>query len=75
MQNGGWIACTYLRKESIRIRDLFVGHGSDGRWHYSTFHFCLGKVILRTESQSESLDTFAKTNVLPHLSGHSDQSH
>ena len=44
-QNGEWIVCENLctkeQKTTIR-KDIFIGRGSDGRWYYSTFHFCVG---------------------------------
>src|SRR5688572_26832439 len=44
MKNNDWIVCRNIcSKEDARVHDLFIGHGSDGKWYYSTFHFCKGK--------------------------------
>ena len=40
-RKGEWLAYANIcRKEDRRIQDLFLARGSDGRWYYSTFHFC-----------------------------------
>jgi hypothetical protein len=60
MANGDWIACRSICiKEKQRIPDLFIGLGSDGRWYYSTFHFCIGKVNLLGQRQPKDLAAFA----------------
>ena len=74
MKNGDWIACqSTCSKEDPRIHDLFIGHGSDERWYYSTFHFCRGKVVLRVEGHPpESLAGFADAYWLVPFDGRSD---
>ena len=74
MNNGDWIACESIcSKEDPRIHDLFIGRGSDGRWYYSTFHFCRGKVVLRVEGHPpESLAGFADAYWLVPFDGQSD---
>jgi hypothetical protein len=74
MQNGDWLAYANIcQKEDSRIRDLFLGRGSDGRWYYSTYHFCIGMVVLRMEEQSDDLAAFSKTYYLRQFDGHSDE--
>ena len=60
MKNGDWIACESIcSKEDSRIHDLFLGRGSDGKWYYSTFHFCRGRHVLHMEQwQPASLAQF-----------------
>ena len=74
MKNGDWIACQNIcSKEDGRIHDLFIGHGSDGKWYYSTFHFCRGKVVLRMEDrQPDSLAQFVDAYWLAPFDGQSD---
>ena len=73
MRNGDWIACESIcRKENSRIHDLFIGRGSDGKWYYSTFHFCSGKIVLHAEEQAESLARFADAYWLVPFDGRSD---
>lgn len=74
MRNGDWLAYANIcQKEDHRIQDLFLGRGSDGRWFYSTYHFCKGMVVLRMEEQSDDLAAFAKTYYLLPFDGHSDE--
>jgi hypothetical protein len=74
MRNGDWLAYANIcQKENSRIQDLFLGRGSDGRWYYSTYHFCIGMVVLRMEEQSDDLAAFAKAYYLRSFDGHSDE--
>jgi hypothetical protein len=74
MRNGDWLTYANIcQKEDSRIRDLFLARGSDGRWYYSTYHFCIGMVVLRMEKQSDDLSAFAKTYHLRQFDGHSDE--
>jgi hypothetical protein len=73
MSNGEWIAyANVCSKENWLIDDLFIGKGSDGRWYYSTYHFCIGMVSLSGDDQSESLTNFAHYYFLVPFDGHSD---
>ena len=74
MRNGDWLAYANIcQKQDSRIRDLFFGRGSDGRWYYSTYHFCIGMLVLRMEEQSDDLAAFSKTYYLRQFDGHSDE--
>jgi hypothetical protein len=74
MQNGDWIAYSNIcQKEERRIRDLFLGRGSDGQWYYSTYHFCKGMIVLRMDEQSENLPEFARKYHLRTFDGRSDE--
>jgi hypothetical protein len=74
MRNGDWLTYrSVCQKEKRRIADLFIGRGSDGRWYYSTFHFCIGMLDLKMEDQSEDLPAFVKAYYLASFDGHSDQ--
>jgi hypothetical protein len=74
MKNGDWILyrsiCT---KQDRRIHDIFIGRASDGKWYYSTYHFCIGLVTLMMMDQSENLPEFLKTYYLREFDGHSDK--
>jgi len=72
-RNGDWLAYANIcRKEDRRIQDLFLARGSDGRWYYSTYHFCIGMVVLRMDEQPEDLVEFTKTYFLRTFDGQSD---
>jgi hypothetical protein len=72
-RRGEWLAyANVCRKESAHIHDLFLARGSDGRWYYSTYHFCIGMIVLRVEEQPEDLAGFAKTYFVRTFDGQSD---
>jgi len=70
MANGDWIVydniCT---KSDWRIADIFIGHASDGKWYYSTFHFCIGAIVLRLQGRPADLATFVKEYYLSEFTG------
>jgi hypothetical protein len=73
MANGEWIICQNIcNKSDWRIKDLFIGRGSDGKWYYSTFHFCIGKMVLGIEPQPQSLEHFIRAFWLEEFDGRSD---
>jgi len=73
MKNGDWIAyASICGKEDPRIPDLFIGRGSDGKWYFSTFHFCRQMIVLRDDEQPESLEQFADWYYLEEFDGRSD---
>ena len=72
-RKGEWLAyANSCQKQDGRIPDIFVARGSDGRWYYSTYHFCVGMVVLRMDEQPEDLATFAKAYFLQTFDGQSD---
>jgi len=74
MKNGDWIAyASRCGKEDWRIRDIFIGRASDGKWYYSTFHFCRGMLTLRVEDRPESLAKFITAYSLREFDGLSDE--
>ncbi len=74
MRNGDWIVCENIcRTENDRIHDLFIGRGSDGRWYYSTFHFCINRIMLVNARQPDSLAQFADGYWLAPFDGRSDE--
>ena len=74
MQNGDWLACRNVcSKEKQHIRDLFIARGSDGKWYYSTYHFCIGMLVLRMDGQPKSLSKFVQNYSLKEFDGQSDK--
>jgi hypothetical protein len=76
MKNGDWIAYEGIcSKQDPRIHDLFIGRGSDGKWYYSTFHFCIRMTVLRVmeEWQPDSLAQFVDAYLLVPFDGRSDE--
>lgn len=75
MKNGDWIVYSNIcRKQNLRIPDLFIGRGSDGKWYYSTFHFCVGAItLLMSDSRPASLGQFVDWYYLEGFDGRSDK--
>jgi hypothetical protein len=75
MTNGQWMAFRNIcQKQDERIPDLFLGRGSDGRWYYSTFHFCVRMINLKDVlGQPVSLTEFSRSCYLKEFDGHSDE--
>ena len=75
MKNGDWLAYHNIcAKEEGRIPDLVIGHGSDGKWYYSTYHFCIGMIVLKNMmDQPESLMKFRSDGYLLEFDGRSDE--
>ncbi len=75
MKNGEWIvcqsACTKEKTKNLR-KDLFIGRASDGKWYYSTFHFCINKCVLTFEDQPRTLAEFIDGYWLVEFDGKSD---
>jgi hypothetical protein len=72
-KNGDWIVYeSRCVKEPGSIRDIFIGRASDGKWYYSTFHFCVRLLVLKSEEQPGSLNEFARAYFLRQFDGQSD---
>ena len=70
MQNGDWIVCDGQYHGGID--DIFIGKTSDGKWYYSTYHFCKGNIVLHMEPPEASLDSFKTKYALREFDGKSD---
>ena len=76
MTNGDWMVYRNIcRKENFWVRDLFIGRGSDGRWYYSTFHFCIHMFVLGGMGKGEpaSIAEFARAYHVRQFDGQSDE--
>ena len=75
-KNGEWIICQSVcpKEQNTTVKqDLFIGRGSDGKWYYSSFHFCVGKCVLAMEQwQPASLNEFVVAYCLEPFDGRSD---
>ena len=54
------------------VDHLFLAHGSDGRWYYSTYHFCNSMAAVRGEDPPGSIAEFAKRYAVREFDGKSD---
>jgi hypothetical protein len=74
MTNGEYLIYAFYHGfNSGFIDHLFLGHGSDGRWYYSTYHFCNGMVAIRSDDPPGSIAQFAKTYAAWEFDGKSDE--
>jgi hypothetical protein len=54
------------------VDHLFLAHGSDGRWYYSTYHFCNNMVGARFDDPPGSIAEFASRYAAREFDGKSD---
>jgi hypothetical protein len=77
MQTGEWLIFkSHCSKESPHlVKDIFLAKGSDQKWYYSTFHFCVGMVVLRGEQETQptNLAWFVHEYNLREFDGRSDE--
>ena len=77
MENGEWLVYqSHCSKAAPHyVEDIFLAKGSDGKWYYSTFHFCVGMVVLRLEQETQppSLAFFAHEYNLRQFDGRSNE--
>lgn len=73
MKNGEWMAYAgHCQKRDPKIKDIFIGRGSDGKWYFSTYHFCINLTTLTIEPQPASLREFIDTYFVREFDGQSD---
>ncbi len=54
------------------VDHLLLARGSNGRWYYSTYHFCNGMINIRGDEQPKSIAEFAERYSLREFDGKSD---
>jgi hypothetical protein len=73
MTNGESIIYEYRHGAGIYFPPhLFLGHGSDGRWLYSSYHFCNSMNMVRWDDPPGSIAEFAKRYSVREFDGKSD---
>lgn len=55
------------------VDHLFLAHGSDGRWYYSTYHFCNGMAGVASDDPPGSIAEFATKYAAREFDGKSDE--
>ncbi|PWU11546.1 MAG: hypothetical protein C5B50_23135 [Verrucomicrobia bacterium] len=68
MTNGEYIFYVFRHGNEGVVDHLFLGHASDGRWFYTTYHFC----IMRGLDAPGSIAEFTKTYFAREFDGKSD---
>lgn len=72
-EDGSWLAYrSQCHKQDPKVYDIFIAKASDGKWYYSTYHFCIDAIVLQGFGQSPSLEAFKKNFLLMEFDGSSD---
>jgi hypothetical protein len=72
-KSGEWIVYTNAcQKEDRRLHDMFIGRASDGKWLYTTFHFCVGMKVLPMMGRPADLLFFQKEYLASEFNGSPD---
>ena len=73
MTNGDYIIYAFRNGADNGFVDhLFLGHGSDGRWLYSPYHFCNRMAAVWVDEPPGSIAEFAKRYSARKFDGKSD---
>jgi hypothetical protein len=74
MTNGEYIIYAYRHGANEGFPDhLFLGHGSDGRWFYNTFHFCNYMAMVSGEDPPGGIAEFTNRYAAREFDGKSDE--
>ena len=74
MTNGEYIIYEYRHgRNDYFPPHLFLGHCSDGRWLYSSYHFCNAMNMVRFDDPPGSIAEFAKKYSAREFDGKSDE--
>ena len=74
MTNGEYVIYEYRHgRNDYFPPHLFLGHCSDGRWLYSSYHFCNGMAMVRFDDPPGSIDEFARRYSARTFDGKSDE--
>ena len=73
MKNGEHIIYAYRHGRNSSFDHLFLGHGSDGRWLHSSYHFCNSMVMLNSDDAPGSITEFAQSYSAREFDGKSDE--
>lgn len=73
MTNGQYLICAYRHGANEGwLHHLFLARGSDGRWFYSSFHFCNAFAMMRGHPPPGSIDDFTVRYGVHEFDGKSD---
>jgi len=73
MENGEYLIYRFRHGYNNGTLDhLFLAHGSDGRWYYSTYHFCNHMAGVMGMPKPISIADFASTYSAREFDGKSD---
>ena len=73
MRNGEWFVyknyCSKKDPKAPSPFSVFIGKDSDGKWYFSSWHFCIDVINLRMEGQPVSLQAFKMAYYLNSFDG------
>ena len=73
-KNGDWVVyASQCHKQDWRVYDIFVGRACDGKWYYSSYHFCIEMINLTVNGQPSALPAFVEQYYLSQFDGKSDE--
>lgn len=74
MTNGQYLVYAFWHGfNSGAVDHLFLAHGTDGKWYYSTYHFCSHMVGILSDDPAGSIGEFAGRYSLREFDGKSDE--
>ena len=75
MTNGEYVLYKYRHGSDglMRIEHLLLGHGSNNRWYYSSFHFCRSMAMIMGDEPPGSIEEFAQRYAAREFDGKSDE--
>jgi hypothetical protein len=72
MTNGEYLVYAFRHGRNNGFVDhLFLARGSNGRWYYSSYHFCNGMAGILSEDRPGSIDEFAQRYFVQEFDGKS----
>jgi hypothetical protein len=74
MTNGEYLVYEFWHGfNSGTVDHLFLAHGTDGKWYYSTYHFCSHMAGILGDDPAGSISEFAKRYSVREFDGKSDE--
>jgi hypothetical protein len=74
MTNGEYLVYAWWHGANSGFVDhLFLAHGTDGKWYYSTYHFCNQMAGILGDDPAGSISEFAKRYAVREFDGKSDE--
>ena len=74
MTNGQYLVYAWWHgANSGFVAHLFLAHGTDGKWYYSTYHFCNGMAGISADDPPGSIREFAARYSVREFDGRSDE--
>ena len=74
MENGEFLVYAWLHGSNNGLVDhLFLAHGTDGKWYYSTYHFCNRMAAILGDKPANTISEFSKRYFVYEFDGKSDE--